>query len=149
MRRVLSHISRVIFGAVLFCVFFLEISLVPLIFGAISGLIFSLLSYRIERDHSGFWGFWSLKYYLSLFANMISSTISLAISVFKKNPPTVLIKTEDAKCSEPGQVLVSNSITLTPGTLTLDKRDDVYTILTIKNDKNDSAVAEQFEKNLK
>ncbi len=149
MKKFISHFARIIFGAALFCIFFLEVSLTPLIFGAITGLIFSLLSSRIERNKFGFWGVWSVKYYLSLFKDMLHSTIFLTIAVFKKNPPTVVIKSESAACDERGQVLVSNSITLTPGTLTLEQKDDVYTILMLNNDSSKDKVASHFEKNLR
>ncbi len=149
MKIIISHLIRAFFGASIFCILFLELSATALISGAITGVIFSVLSKRIEINRSSFYGIWSIKYYFLLFINMITSTIKLAFLVFSKEAPSVSIKKESSAADATGQVLVSNSITLTPGTLTLEQRDNVYTVIEIKSASESGEIASSFEKNLR
>lgn len=78
--------------------------------------------------------FWLLMYLLVLLKNLIISNIQIAIRILspdmKLKPAIVSVKTELK--SEWKKLLLANSITLTPGTLTLDVKGDMLYIHVIE-----------------
>jgi len=78
--------------------------------------------------------FWLLIYIITLFKNLILSNLQITKRVLSKdmklNPAIVAIKTELK--SDWKKLLLANSITLTPGTLTLDIQEDILYIHTIE-----------------
>ncbi|MEA1916029.1 MAG: Na+/H+ antiporter subunit E [Campylobacterota bacterium] len=92
---------------------------------------------------------WLSVYFLILIKNLITSNISIAKRVFSKDmklsPAIVAVKTE--LTSDWKKLLLANSITLTPGTLTLDVVDDTLYIHIIEceNIINKQKITEEFE----
>ena len=86
-------------------------------------------------------------YLLVLFKNLIISNIQIAIRTLspdmKLAPKIVEVKTELK--SDWKKLLLANSITLTPGTLTLDIVDDVLFIHVIEYKENEDAITKEFE----
>ena len=88
-------------------------------------------------------------YLLILGKNLIISNLQIARRVLtpdmKLNPAIVAVKTELK--SDWKKLLLANSITLTPGTLTLDVKDDTLFIHIIEcNDLNDKQlITKEFE----
>ena len=78
--------------------------------------------------------FWLLIYIITLFKNLILSNLQITKRVLSKdmklNPAIVSVKTELK--SDWKKLLLANSITLTPGTLTLDIQEDILYIHTIE-----------------
>jgi multicomponent Na+:H+ antiporter subunit E len=93
--------------------------------------------------------YWLLIYVLVLIKNLIISNIQIAIRTLspdmKLSPAIVAIKTELK--SDWKKLLLANSITLTPGTLTLDIVDDTLYIHIIEcRDMNEKEkITQEFE----
>ncbi|MEA2073987.1 MAG: Na+/H+ antiporter subunit E [Campylobacterota bacterium] len=89
-------------------------------------------------------------YILVLLKNLIVSNLQIAKRVLspdmKLNPAIVAVKTELK--SDWKKLLLANSITLTPGTLTLDVKDDILYIHIIecKDETDTSHITQEFEK---
>ena len=89
-------------------------------------------------------------YILILIKNLVISNLQIAKRTLspdmKLNPAVVKVKTELK--SDWKKLLLANSITLTPGTLTLDIIDDMLYIHVIecKDKENASHITEEFEK---
>ncbi len=93
--------------------------------------------------------YWLGVYVLILMKNLVISNIQIAIRILSKDmklkPAIVAVKTE--LDSDWKRLLLANSITLTPGTLTLDVKDDMLYIHTIecKNIENKNELIKEFE----
>ncbi len=93
--------------------------------------------------------FWLLIYILILVKNLVISNIQIAIRVLSKDmnlkPRIVAVKTELK--SDWKKLLLANSITLTPGTLTLDIKDDTLFIHVIEcsNIQEKEKITKEFE----
>ncbi len=95
-------------------------------------------------------------YFLVLFAEIVKANIDVAYRVLHPklpiNPGIVVIKTELSQ--DVAKVLLANSITLTPGTFTLDIIGDTLLVHWIDVKSEDTAeatrlIAGRFEKHLK
>jgi len=93
--------------------------------------------------------YWLVIYILILIKNLIISNIGIAIRIFSRDmklkPAIIAVKTE--LDSDWKKLLLANSITLTPGTLTLDIVDDTLYIHTIecKNTEDRELITKEFE----
>ena len=93
--------------------------------------------------------YWLFIYLLVLLKNLIISNIQIGIRILSKDmklkPEIVSVKTELK--SEWKKLLLANSITLTPGTLTLDIEDDILRIHVIecKNLDEKDKITKEFE----
>ncbi len=94
--------------------------------------------------------FWLFVYLLVLIKNLIISNIQIAKRTLSKDmkldPAIVAVKTELK--SDWKKLLLANSVTLTPGTLTLDVKGDTLFIHTIecKNIEDKYKITEEFER---
>ena len=97
--------------------------------------------------------FWFGVYLLVLLKNLILSNFKVAKRTLSKdmklNPAIVAVKTE--LDSEWKKLLLANSITLTPGTLTLDVKGDMLYIHTIecKDIQTKENITKEFEQIIK
>lgn len=130
----------------------LEIS--NIIGGIIVSFIVTYLSYGLLYTESGFlFSFPSIytwiKYIFILISEIYISSIDLMKSIIKDEyNPSILEIDLDLKDSFL-ITLVANSITLTPGTITVDKKDNKLIVLYIRQDENGDAeknIKEKFEK---
>ena len=93
--------------------------------------------------------FWLSIYILVLIKNLIISNLQIAKRILSKDmnlkPAIVAVETE--LTSEWKKLLLANSITLTPGTLTLDVKDNMLYIHVIecKNIEDKKKITQEFE----
>lgn len=93
--------------------------------------------------------YWLGVYLLVLMKNIVISNLQIAKRTLSPNmnlaPAIVAVKTELK--SDWKKLLLANSITLTPGTLTLDLKDDTLYIHIIecKDDENREYITKEFE----
>jgi len=93
---------------------------------------------------------YSLLYIVILFIEIVKSNIDVALRVIKPvipiNPGIVTVKTKLK--SRMGRLILTNSITLTPGTLTVDMIDDTLYIHWIDvKDKEETGATEKIVSN--
>lgn len=70
-----------------------------------------------------------IAYIFNLVVEVIKASLATSKLVFAKGQPSsAIIKFSSGLKSNIARVLLANSITLTPGTITVDLTDDVYTI---------------------
>ena len=68
-------------------------------------------------------------YIINLIIEVIKAAFATTLLIFKKDQPSSsIIKFKSGLKSETARVLLANSITLTPGTITVDLTGDTYTI---------------------
>lgn len=93
--------------------------------------------------------YYLLVYLFVLAKNIIISNLQIAKKTLSKDmklaPAIVAVKTE--LTSDWKKLLLANSVTLTPGTLTLDVKDDTLYIHVIecKNSENKAEITREFE----
>lgn len=94
--------------------------------------------------------FWFTIYLFVLLKNLVLSNIHIAIRVLSKNMDLspAIVSVETQLQSEWKKLLLANSITLTPGTLTLDIVDNkLYIhIISDKDIQNKEQITQEFEK---
>ncbi|WP_432402954.1 Na+/H+ antiporter subunit E [Wukongibacter sp. M2B1] len=92
-----------------------------------------------------------IKYFFNLMLEIYKSSFSYMIRIIKKDCEPFIVEVE-LKVKDPLVItIISNSITLTPGTLTVDINDNKLTVLALKNcDDREMVVRteikEKFEK---
>jgi multicomponent Na+:H+ antiporter subunit E len=147
---------RLIFWSILLFVLWLILSanleIANIIIGIVVSFSISILYITLFK-HSEFefiHPIWFLIYVFVLCKNLILSNIQIAKRVLsrdmKLSPAIVAVKT-DLK-SDWKKLLLANSITLTPGTLTLDIKEDILYIHVIEFRDGDSKenLTKEFEK---
>ena len=93
--------------------------------------------------------YWLAVYILVLIKQLIISNIKIAIRILspdmKLSPAIVGVKTELK--SDWKKLLLANSITLTPGTLTLDVKEDMLYlhVIEFREDSNKEDITKEFE----
>ncbi len=97
--------------------------------------------------------FYTLIYLMVFFAELIKSNIDVALRVVRPSLPINpgIVKTKTVLKSKMARMILTNSITLTPGTLTVDIEDDIIYIHWIDVESEDISVAtekivKKFEK---
>lgn len=97
--------------------------------------------------------FYTLIYIMVFFAELIKSNIDVALRVVRPSLPINpgIVKTKTVLKSKMARMILTNSITLTPGTLTVDIEDDILYIHWIDVESEDIDVAtekivKKFEK---
>ena len=131
---------RVLFWSVLlFCVWLIlsaNIQMANIVVGIVISFSIALLYTKLfAKDKFEMINpFWFFVYLLVLAKNLITSNLQIAKRVLSKDmklaPQIVEVKTELK--SDWKKLLLANSITLTPGTLTLDIKDDLLEIHVIE-----------------
>ncbi len=125
-----------------------------------SGAFFSIVSMYLTRvlfsDNDNITSYeiplWFLVYYMfAMLFFIISSSVSVILNIMKGNvkPRVVTIR---SRLKNPWYIsIVANSITLTPGTVTLDKTDNVMEVLWYYSETSDEEecyekIASKFER---
>jgi len=97
--------------------------------------------------------FYTGVYLLVFFWDLVKSNIDVALRVLKPSLPINpgIVKTKTVLKSKMARMILTNSITLTPGTLTVDIEDDILYIhwIDVKSDDIDIAtekIVKKFEK---
>lgn len=88
-----------------------------------------------------------IKYFLVLIVEVIKANIQVAIIVLSKNPnlDPCIIEYKTKIMSEFHQMILANSITLTPGTLTISIDNNIVTVHCLKKDFADGLYNSKFE----
>lgn len=142
--------TLVIFAVLMFVWVFLNNSFEPLILlvgAAVSVVISILLCSRCDVFKDFKWTpkafFYSFIYVIVFLFELIKSNIDVAIRVLKPSLPINpgIVKTKTVLTSKMGKMILSNSITLTPGTLSIDFDGDILYIHWIDVESEDIQVA--------
>lgn len=88
-----------------------------------------------------------VQYFLVLIAEVIKANIQVAIIVLSKNPnlDPCIIEYKTKLISEFHQMIFANSITLTPGTLTISLENDIVKVHCLKKDFAKGLYNSKFE----
>lgn len=152
MRARMTHILCAGAGAIVFSILLSKLTLGGLLTGAFSGLLFAAVIRPVGSSGTKpYRGLWLLRYGALLLRDMVIATAQQMRAVLRRVPtePAILHLTPTA--AERGRVLVANSITLTPGTVTLEETEDEYAILCAEPPNGSEArraVAGSFEARL-
>lgn len=116
-------------GALTFCVLLESWSLSGFLAGMFAGVLLSLIvnpgqeGRRLPRP-----GLWPFRYFAYLLKSIVLSTLQL-IHLILRPAPLAIARLRPQAMEEWQRVLVANSITLTPGTITLEETAEAYTVL--------------------
>lgn len=147
--RYALHLSvHILSGCLLFS--FLYGSFVPysLFIGGLSGGLFFLLLFPSASRTGPFPNpLRLLRYGLFTALAVLRSALCMVYSLLAGKTLMVSVHTETPNTDETGRAVVSNSITLTPGTITLDESPSEYVILCMNHDGK--PVAAVFENMLR
>ncbi|SKC88926.1 Na+/H+ antiporter subunit E [Maledivibacter halophilus] len=126
-----------------------------IIIGIFIAFLISMYNYKIKyRDYKGncFLKFRNLKLFVNylflLIKEIIIANIQLAIIVLSRKiviSPNI-IKFNTKLKSDFLKMILANSITLTPGTLTIEIDDDEFTVHCITKDQASDVIDSKFEK---
>jgi len=111
-----------------------------LIMGAVSCLAVVLIAHRMDVvDHEGHpihLGLRAIGYWFWLWGEIAKSNINVARRILDPKLPIdpVLITVKTSQPSELGQVVYANSITLTPGTVSIQVSDDEILVHALSSD---------------
>ena len=125
-------LGLVLFGTWLLLSFFLE----PLLlgFGVVSCLFVLLIAHRMDVvDHEGHpihLGWRAVAYWIWLAWEIVKANVDVAWRILDPKLPIhpVLVRLKTSQTSELGQVLYANSITLTPGTVSIQLAEGVILV---------------------
>ncbi len=121
-----------------------EFEFLPFVPGVISIVVFVYLFYRYEKittkieSHIKFLGF--LLYLPWLFKEIIKANIQVAISILKSNIQPQFIEVDNNLKTEQGAVLTGNSITATPGTITVSLEKTKIVVHALTNETAQGAL---------
>lgn len=134
----------------------LDLTILNLSFGVIISVIVTRTSYDVLYDNNGF-RFKELKlmtlflYTINLFVEIFKSSFRLILCIIKKEY-TPVIEEVQLEVSDPLIIaIISMSITLTPGTITVDSKNNLLRVLSFKDygDNGETVrkdIKEKFEK---
>lgn len=77
------------------------------------------------------------RYGLFMIGEILKSAVRLVAAVFQRDSLRPRISRVPVQLSEGGDIIVSNSITLTPGTVTLEEDGTEYTVLSLQKDSEE------------
>ncbi len=132
-----------------------------LLIGGLVAVIIALAVHRISGVYSGIrltpkaFAF-AIAYFLIFLRELVKANLDVAVRVLKPSLPIRpgIVEVKTGMQSQLGRLVLSNSITLTPGTLTLDVQGDRMFIhwIDVKGDDIDAstaAIVSVFERTLK
>jgi multicomponent Na+:H+ antiporter subunit E len=128
---------------VLLCIlwlhFTLDLSILNVIIGLVVCSIITLISSRTFPDgdepFSGMPnGFIMLKYFLVLVYEIYLSSFVNIMRIIKKDQDVVIVEVELEVTKPLPVTIIANSITLTPGTMTIDAHENTLYVMAMKDD---------------
>ncbi|MCM1991286.1 Na+/H+ antiporter subunit E [Oceanirhabdus seepicola] len=131
--------------------FTLDFSLQGIILGAFISLLITLFSINVIYDHSDFTiripNFFTLmQYSFRLIYEIYRASFIQILRIIKQDNHSVIVEVQ-LDVTDPLLItIIANSITLTPGTITVDTDDNILFVLSIKDDGEDG---EQLKQNIK
>lgn len=154
MRRFIQNIQWIFIFLLVWIILFEELSPKT----AVSGLVVSFLCLFFTEKYllgnSYYYEYpinipWLLKYILFLLIEIYKAGISTIIKVFTGNINPGIVEIETSLEDDFSRVILANSITLTPGTVTVDKDDNKLKVLWLDVETKDSEEAGKIiKKNL-
>ena len=152
MRIRMTHLLCAGAGAIVFSILLERLSLGGVATGAAAGLLFAAAVRPIGKAAVlPLHGLSLLRYGALLLADMAASTARQMRAVLRPHLFQAAILHLRPAANEQGRVLVANSITLTPGTVTLEENETEYAVLCADPPAQPEArqdVAAHFEKRL-
>ncbi len=121
-----------------------DFEFLPFVPGVISIILFVFLFHRYEaittkiESHIKFFGF--LLYLPWIFKEIIKANIQVATSILKSDVKPHFIEVKNNLKTEQGAVLVANSITATPGTITISVKKAKFIVHALTNDTAQGAL---------
>lgn len=154
-----QFIPRIKFFIVMLLFWFLlnfNFELTTILFGVVISLIVSLFAYEVLHDDKGF-RFKGIKLYrlvfylFILFIEIFKSAFFYIINLFKRTYEPVVFKITLDKLDPVKVAIVANSITLTPGTITVDIVNHTIYVMVLANpatphEELARPIRERFEK---
>ena len=120
---------------VIWLLFTSSISPYSLISGFIGSFVISLLTYKVfipEHDASRYallpHPLYLILFFLILIYYLYSSSIKMLITIIRNNPNPRIVHFRTRLHTDLSRMVLANSITITPGTITLDLNDDHLTV---------------------
>jgi multicomponent Na+:H+ antiporter subunit E len=150
----MAHIKKywliMIVSVFFWCILNENFSLVTILIGIAVSLVANIVVALLFTDEEGFTGPYRLsfisllRYIWVLFANIIKSAIAVIhIILFKDDTPMIITIKTDIHRIWP-VCLIANGITLTPGTVTIDIKDNEITVLWLNPTTDDPALASKI-----
>jgi multicomponent Na+:H+ antiporter subunit E len=133
-------------------IFTFDFSLWNIILGVFINIVIIKLSFGVIYDSSNFLvqvpsTFTMVLYLLRLIYEIYKSSFLQILRIIKKDNNPVIVKVE-LEVTNPFLVtIIANSITLTPGTITVDVEDNTLYVLSIKDDGEDGQKLKKDIKN--
>ncbi len=149
--------NKLFFILLLFWMLFtFNFSYLNFIVGIIVCFVVTKISYNILSTEEGF-VFKSIdisiiiKYFFNLIFEIYKSSFSYMVRIIHNNCEPCIVEIELSVTDPLIIAIISNSITLTPGTLTVNVNGNSFTVLALKNCENcemaiETAIKEKFEK---
>jgi len=152
-------IPRIKFFIVMLALWFLlnfDFKLTTILFGIIISFFVSLFAYEVLHDDKGF-RFKGIKvhrliiYLFVLFIEIFKASILYTMNLFKKTYVPVVFKITLDKLDPVKVAIVANSITLTPGTITVDIVNQTIYVMVLADPKTpheelEKPIRSKFEK---
>lgn len=133
MKIISKYIQTIIVSIIFWCLLNESFNLTTVIQGIIIALVTVFSVYYLFRDKKYISYkiniFSLIKYILVLFINIYLSAIKVCYIILRHNDHPSVIKIKTKVKDDWLRCLVSNAITLTPGTVTIDKTDNTLTVL--------------------
>lgn len=156
MKKVKKHYKLFVVMFLFWMLLTVDFNILNLSFGIIISAVVTRASYNVLYDDNGFKFklpklLVILKYSLRLFIEIYRSSIDLIGCIIKKDCTPVVEEVQLGVTDPLIIAIISNSITLTPGTITVDSKDNLLRVLSIRDYKDDGEtvrreIKEKFEK---
>jgi len=134
----------------------LNFSPLNLIMGTIISIVVTRASYGILYDNKGFIFkplviLTLIKYFFNLLIEIYKSSFTYIVRIIKKDCDPFIVEIELDVTDPLIITIIANSITLTPGTITVDTDKNKLTVLTLKNCEDcaimvEKEIKEKFQK---
>lgn len=138
-------VSSLLLGAAVFCILLENWRIEGVLLGCGIGACYMLLK---TEDKGSVSPVRLARYFGYLFVSLLKSTAKLMAIAVKPARAQIEILHLPVKCGERERVIISNSITLTPGTVTLEETETEYTVLCMAPPRHRNEVTGAFENRL-
>lgn len=159
MENILKNIGKIIsifiFSLFIYTALTGRYTINELIIGSCISLIISLISFRFIPLEIKYLNpvriFWLAVYIPFFIWQMIKANFQIALVVINPSLPIKpdIVKAKTELNSPLGKLLLTSSITLTPGTLSVDIKDNLVKIHCVKADLDGNTIIKTFEKYIK
>lgn len=128
---------HMLMGGVLFSVLLGRLSLTGFLFGAALGFVLCLFLYSFYRQDADDTRIPFFPYCAYVASRIFLSSLTMIRWILSSRPLQASVRKEPACAGGRDRIIVSDSITLTPGTIALEESASEYTILCMNDDGGD------------